>query len=114
MLYTELQIGSDVYKLRLNTRASMALEKALGYNPISLFMEIENGKMPRLTDIVIILHATLQPYHHGITMDKAADLFDDYVADGKSMIDIIPVFIEVFKQSGYISAATNEDADAKN
>lgn len=114
MLYTELQIGSEVYKLRLNTRASMGLEKALGYNPITLFMDIENGKMPRLTDIVIILHSCLQAYHHGFNMDKTVDLFDEYVADGHSMIDLIPIFIEVFKQSGYISTEANEDSNEKN
>ena len=86
MLYTELKIGEENYKLRLTTKNSIQLERALGYNPI------------------IILHSMLQTYHHGMSIDKVYDLFDAYAEkEGKSMFDLIPVFIEVFQQSGYIT-----------
>jgi hypothetical protein len=104
MLYTELKIGEESYKLRLTTKNSIQLERALGYNPIGMLMEIEKGKMPRLNDILIILHSMLQTYHHGMSMDKVYDLFDAYAEkEGKSMFDLIPVFVEVFQQSGYIT-----------
>lgn len=116
MLYTELVIGNETYKLRLNTRASIALEKTLGKSPLAVFMEIDNGEMPKLTDMLAILQACLQPYHHGFTMDKTYDLFDQYIADGKTLFDLIPVFIEVFQESGYISKSgtDSEDAGGKN
>ena len=115
MLYTELQVGEEIFKLRLNTKNSLMLERALGYNPISLLMDIDKGKMPKFADILIILHATLQTYQHGYDMNKVYDLFDKYCEDGKSMFDLIPVFVEVFEQSGYItksSEATEEVTDA--
>lgn len=111
MMYTELIIGGDTYKLRLTTRASVALEKALGYNPISMLMEIDEGKMPKMGDCLIILQAMLQTYHHGYNIDKVYELFDKFVEDGKSLFDLIPVFVEVFQQSGYISTAP-ADAEA--
>lgn len=43
-------------------------------------------------------------------MDKVYDLFDDYVADGHNLFDLIPVFIEVFQESGYLTK-TNAKAD---
>ena len=101
-MFTELIIGGNTYKLRLNTKASVALEKALGYNAISMFMDIDNGVMPKLGDILIVLHAMLQPLNHGISMDKVYELFDKYVEDGHSMYDLIPVFVEVFQESGYM------------
>lgn len=110
MLFTELQIGNESYKLRLTTRASIALEKALGYNPITMLMEIDNGVMPKLGDCLIMLHAMLQTYHHGYTIDKVYELFDVYVADGKNMFDLIPVFVEVFENSGYISTSKEDGA----
>ena len=115
-MFTELRIGDEAYKLRLTTKNSIALEKALGYNPISMLMDIDNGVMPKLGDVLIVLQSMLQPYHHGMTMDKVYDLFDVYVDDGKSMFDLIPVFIEVFQQSGYISTekAEDEETDGKN
>lgn len=113
-MYTELIIGGETYKLRLNTRSSISLEKALGYNPINLLMQMEQNKMPKLTDIIIVLQAMLQCFHHGITVDKTMDLFDAYVADGKGMFDLLPIFIEVFKQSGYISNTPDEAEEEKN
>jgi hypothetical protein len=114
-MYIELIIGDETYKLRLTTKSSIALEKALGYNPITMLMDIDEGKMPKLSDILITLQAMLQTYHHGMNMDKVYEIFDKYVAEGKSMFDLIPVFVEVFQQSGYISAGgAEEETNEKN
>lgn len=114
-MYTEIIIGGETYKLRLNTRTSINLEKALGYNPINLLMSMEQGKMPKLTDVIIVLQAMLQCYHHGFNMDKTMDLFDEYAEEGKGMFDLLPVFIDVFKQSGYISDVSDTaEEDKKN
>lgn len=109
-MFTELIIGGESYKLRLNTKASIALEKALGYNAISMFMDIDNGVMPKLGDILIVLHAMLQPMNHGLNMDKVYDLFDSYVAEGHNMYDLIPVFVEVFQESGYMPTAKEAES----
>lgn len=116
-MYIELIINGQSYKLRLTTRGSIALEKALGYNPIALFLAIEQGEMPKLSDLLIMLQAMLQSFHHGITLDKTYDLFDEYVADGHNMFDLVPVFVEVFQQSGYMSAPgaeATENEERKN
>lgn len=110
-MYTELIINGETYKLRLNTKNSIQLEKALGYNPINLLMAFESGKMPKLTDMIIILQYMLQCYHHGYNVDKTMELFDDYVAEGKGMFDLVPIFIEVFKQSGYITEPTEDTGE---
>jgi hypothetical protein len=108
MLYTELNIGNECYKLRLTTKASVSLERALGYNPITMLMDIEKGKMPKLNDILIMLQAMLTTYHHNMNMERVFDLFDEYVAEGGSMFDLIPIFVKVFEQSGYISSSAKE------
>ena len=117
-MFTELNIGGNSYKLRLNTKASIALEKALGYNAISMFMDIDNGVMPKLSDILIVLHAMLQPLNHSINQDKVYELFDAYVAEGHNMYDLIPLFIEVFQEAGYMpkaqEAETAENTIEKN
>jgi hypothetical protein len=112
-MYTELMINGEVFKLKLTTRASIQLEKSLGYNPITMLMEIDSGKMPKLMDVLIILHACLQAFHHGYTLEKTMDLFDRYVEDGKSMFDLIPVFIEVFQQSGYITKGDKDGEESE-
>lgn len=114
-MYTELIINGESYKLRLTTKNSIALEKALGYNPIAMLMDIDNGTMPKLGDVLIMLHSMLQCFHHGINMDKVYDLFDKYVAEGHGMFDLIPVFVEVFQESGYLATSKGtEEEDGKN
>ena len=111
---TTLNIGRNTYELRLNTRASIALEKALGFNPINMFMAIERGDMPRLNDMLIMLHAMLQPMNHGMNMDKVYDLYDEYVADGHNLFDLVPVFIEVFQDAGYMAKTSEIEGAEKN
>lgn len=108
MLYYEFEVDNKVYKLRLNTRNVVALEKVLGCNPLSIF---GNGDtLPTVSQMVAVLHASLQSYEHGFTMDEAYNLFDKYLDDGKSMTDFIPVILEIYKVSGII----REDSKEKN
>jgi hypothetical protein len=116
-MYTELTIGGNAFKLRLNTRNSIALEKALGYNPLDMLIDASNEKMPKKTDVIIMLQHMLQVFHHGYNMDKTMDLFDLYIDEGHNMFEVIPVFVEVLTDAGYIpknADANGEDVDAKN
>lgn len=119
MLFVELEIGNEVYKLRLNTRTSIQLEKALGRNPVSMLMDMAEGNvLPKRTDIVLMLQAMLQVYHHNFNLDKTMDLYDDYLASGKNDFNMIPIFTEVFQLAGYIGKEEdnneNNEEDVKN
>ena len=52
--------------------------------------------------MVQILHAALQQYNHGITLNDAFDIFDEFLADGHTMMDFIPVILDVYRVSGLI------------
>ena len=117
MMYTEITIGNNTYKLRLNTRTSIDLEKKLGYNPLNLIMEMADNKMPKKMDVIIFLQSMLQVYHHGMNMDKVMDLFDVYIEEGHNMFDLVQPFVEVLTEAGYIPKDNGEsegDADTKN
>jgi hypothetical protein len=97
-MYYDFKAGNKEYKLRLNTRNVVNLEKTLGCNPLMVF---GNGdKVPTISVMVAILHNSLQQYHHGITVDSAYDIFDDYLADGNAITDFIAVIMEIYKVSG--------------
>ena len=69
MMYIDFTAGNKDYKLRLSIRATVALEKQLGVNPLMIF---GNGEtIPTITTMVQVLHAALQQYNHGISMDDA-------------------------------------------
>ena len=106
MMYTEFTAGNKEYRLRLNTRAIVALEKQLGCNPLSIFGDGET--IPSVTTMVAILHASLQPYNHGITMNDACDIFDAYLEEHQ-MTEFLQVIIDIYKVSGLI-----KDTEVKN
>ena len=116
MLYYEFEAGNNVYKLRLNTRNIVSLEKQLGCNPVMVFGT--GDRVPTVTQMVAILNASMQTYHHGITLDRAYDIYDAWLADGHVMTDFIPVIIEIYRASGIMasdnSADTIDGEDEKN
>lgn len=111
--YVDFTAGNKDYKLRINTRNIVSLEKQLGCNPVSIFGE--GDRIPTITEMVNILYASLQQLNHGITLNDTYDIFDAYLADGNSATDFIPIMVEVFKASGLISGEENKGApDEKN
>ena len=106
MNYINFVAGNKEYKLRLSTRAIVALEKQLGCNPLSIFGD--GDTLPTITTMVYVLHAALQQLNHGITLNDAYDIFDAYLEDGHTMTDFLPIMIEIYKVSGLIG---NEDTE---
>ena len=113
MNYVEFSAGNKDYKLRLNTRNIVVLEKQLGCNPLTIF---GNGDtIPTVTTMVTILYSSLQQYNHGISLNDAYDIFDKWLDEGHSTTDFIPVILEIYKASGIIPKDTEaEDVETKN
>ena len=100
MNYVDFTAGNKDYKLRLNTRGVVALEKQLGCNPLAIF---GNGDtIPTVTVMVAILHASLQQYNHGISTNDAYDIFDAWLDDGHSTVDFVNIILEIYKASGIV------------
>lgn len=107
MMYYEFTAGNKTYKLRLNTRNIIALEQKLGCNPIMVF-GVEGEKIPTVSAMVVILHASLQALEHGISLKDAEDIFDSYLEDGNTSVDFVKVIMELYKVSGIIPADKEE------
>lgn len=102
MFYTTLTIKDKEYKCRLNAKACVDLEKRLGTNPLNVFTKVaSNGEVPSLETLLMILHASLQAMEHGITLEKTYELYDAYVEEGHTMVDLIPFILDIFKTSGF-------------
>lgn len=109
MLYTDFTAGNKDYKLRLNTRNVIALEKQLGCNPLAIFGD--GDTIPTVTVMVTILHASLQQFHHGISANDAYDIFDAWLEDGHSTVDFVNVILEIYKTSGIVPSETNSQEE---
>lgn len=106
-MYLDFTAGNKDYKLRLNTRNVVALEKALGCNPVSVFGDGE--EVPSITSMVTVLHSSLQQFHHGITINDTYDIFDKWIDDGNNMIDFVKIILELYKVSGIVPNTDEED-----
>ena len=109
MMYVDFNAGNKEYKLRLNVRNTVALEKQLGCNPLAIFGD--GSTIPTVTTMVTVLWASLQQYHHGVSMNDAYDIFDAYLDDGHAVTDFLNVIVEIFKSSGIIKT---EGSEGKN
>ena len=108
MQYVDFEVGNKNYKLRLATRNIVALEKAIGCNPLSIF---GNGnEIPSITTMVNVLWFSLQKFHHGITLTDAYDIFDEYLEE-HGMTDFIAVIVDIYKVSGLIKDDSKEETE---
>jgi hypothetical protein len=105
MNYVDFTAGNKDYKLRLNIRNTVALEKQLGVNPLMIFGT--GDVMPTITQMVQVLHASLQQYNHGISFADAETIFEEWLNDGNSVPDFLPIIIEIYKASGIIGNEKN-------
>ena len=108
MMYYDFKAGNKEYKLRLNTRNIIELEKKLGCNPIMIF-GADGESIPTVSAMVVILHASLQAFEHGITLNDAYDIFDAYLVDGNTSIDFVKVIMEIYKVSGIVPKEVNTE-----
>ena len=105
MMYFDFNVGNESYKLRLSTREIINLEKQLGCNPLAIFGT--GHTIPTITAMVQVLHASLQQYQHGITVDQAYKMFDAYLDEGHMATDFIEVIVGVYKVSGIMKEETD-------
>lgn len=112
MLYFDFEVGNKTYKLRLTTQDIVNLEKKLGCNPLMVFGA--GDRVPTVTEMVNVLHSSLQSMNHGVTVQDAYKIFDEYLED-HVMTDFISVMVDIYKVSGLIKNTGNEAAaDEKN
>lgn len=109
MMYVDFHAGDKDYKLRLSTRNTVMLERQLGCNPLAIF---GNGNtIPTVTQMVQILYCSLIQYNHGISLEDAYNIFDEWLADGNAATDFITVLLDIYKVSGLIQ---KDKVDEKN
>ena len=97
MMYVDFNAGGKDYQLRLNTRNIIALEKQIGMSPLAVF---DGETFPTVSTMVSILWASLQQLNHGISMNDAYDIFDDYLNDGHDVMEFYLIMLEIYKVSG--------------
>lgn len=111
MNYIDFTVGDTNYKLRLNTRTTILLEKKLNGNPLKVFTELKDkNDIPTIETMVTVLHCALQAYHSNITLDDTFDIFDRWLEDEHITSEFLAIIVELYKVSGLIQ----KDKERKN
>lgn len=96
MLYITLKNSDAEYKLRLNIKGLINLEKRLGKSPMEAIGE-------SLEDMMIVFHESLQAYQHGISFDDACDICDKWCDEGHTQTEDLPILLmQVYAVSGMV------------
>ena len=108
MNYVEFETGNDVYKLRLNTRNVIKLEKLLGGSPLKLFTGMSETEMPTVESMVNVLYCALLANQDKVTIDKAYNIFDEWLDNGHIIAEFLPIIIELYRSAGLIQKENGE------
>lgn len=106
-MFVNFAVSDNEYKLKMSVSAIMQLEKKLNFNPVLIF-GLDGKRIPTVAEMVDILHASLQKYHHGITLSKATDLFENWLDEGHTINDFLPVLVDIYRESGLIDKGQTE------
>ena len=114
MNFYTLNIGEREFDCRLGTREVVNLEKVLGTNPLNVLMGMSDNTLPETGILLIILHAAGKEDGKKLKMDDWYDLYDEFLAEGKSIADLLEIVMEIFEVSGLIPKEVEEQDDIKN
>ncbi len=96
-------------KLRITSRGATELENRIGGNPLNELMAMQNGRLPTVKFIAENLKVGLQKFEHGYDENKVYDLIDEYIELGGSLIELVPVLLEMYKVSGFFKLVENAE-----
>lgn len=123
MLYALATIAGKEYKLRLGAQNTVDVEKRLGKSVLDVLlamapdaleangtpdasrMSLKGLSTPRVGDLCTILHASMQKYQHGVTLQQVFDLYDEHIDQGGSYEDFIGVLYDILEVSGFLPKA---------
>ena len=109
MLYYDFEAGNSTYKLKIDIQNMINLEKTLGCNPLMVFGQ--GDRVPTVTEMIAILHYSLQHFNHGITLDKSRSIFEDFLEAGNQVTDFVSHIIGIYRVSGLMKPEADKDEE---
>lgn len=101
--YVEFTVGENVYKLKLIAKSAVRLENKL---QCSL---LEGMKcLDRLSVCLDYLSASLEAFHP--KNGEVCLIYDDYVAGGGTLGDLVDTIVDVMRVSGFFKKETAPNA----
>lgn len=104
----KVEFGKKTLSLVLDGKATVDIEKRLGKSLFGIMMSGNGGfKMPRLGEMLTILHATNQTAN--IKMADMPEMYDEYVNNGGSMMKLLEVIQKLMEEAGFFGSEEETD-----
>ena len=105
-----LEVNNETYKLKISASSAIEAEKKLGCSLTRAWAKLDSVNVQ-----ITILWAALQRYHHGISFEQTMELYDQFVDEGKGQDELVDLFMEVYKCSGFMKReALQQEEKAEN
>lgn len=104
------EVQGNSYRMKLTTSAICELEDKFKTNIMNLIGDEKN--IPPLSNMLIIVHAAIKDYHHGIKLEDIKMLYDNYISEGGSLVSFfIDVFMPIYQVSGFFTESLEGKMD---
>lgn len=100
-MYHTLNTGKNQYKLRLDAKSAVAVERALGKSLFALFGEGNINELPTTEETAIVLHGALQKFRHGVSYEDAFEIIDEYIENGGTYVGMFEELVKTLQVSGF-------------
>lgn len=95
------EVNGVEYKLRLRAMDVSQLEDLFGRSLLSIIGEDD---IPALGTMLAIVRRSMEKFQHGTTEEKVCAIYDDYVDEGGSLMNLyVDVVMPLFASSGFFT-----------
>ena len=77
-------------------------------------MKTDEGKLPSIEELLIILRGSLQKYHDDMKMKAVYEIYDEYIENGGDYTGMIETVTEVMKISGFFREEKGKERSMVN
>lgn len=101
------KVGQAEYKLKLTTQMITKLEDKYRCNLMNI---LSVDGLPRLSVMLTVIQAAMDPYNHGTKYKTVESIYDKYVEEGGSQIKLLAdVIMPTMAVSGFFTESQAED-----
>ena len=102
MNYITIKLGGKEFKARLTTREAIKCEERLGKNPINVLTDCLDNQLPKIKDMMVIVHQSVIALQHNVKIDELYDLFQEDLDNGEDISKLVIIVTDILKASGLI------------
>lgn len=101
------KVGQSEYKLKLTTQMITKLEDKYRCNLMNI---LSADGLPRLSVMLTVIQAAMDPYNHGTKYKTVENIYDKYLEEGGSQVKLLAdVIMPTMAVSGFFTESQAED-----